>query len=141
VNSISVTGGTAATDDAWSSDFDSSMDNAVSEGRPVFIDFTGYTCSNCKAMESTVFPLQNVQQRFDQMEKVKLYTDGGEDAGRNQELQFELTGTLALPTYVILDPESGTVLDQLIGYTEAEKFESFLNRGLQRYQQIQNKES
>jgi thiol:disulfide interchange protein DsbD len=75
------------------------------------------------------------------MEKVKLYTDGGEDAGRNQELQFELTGTLALPTYVILDPESGTVLDQLIGYTEAEKFESFLNRGLQRYQQIQNKES
>lgn len=141
VNSISVTGGAEATDDGWSSDFDTSLDNAVSEGRPVFIDFTGYTCSNCKAMESTVFPLQNVQQRFDQMEKVKLYTDGGEDAGRNQELQFELTGTLALPTYVILDPESGTVLDQLIGYTEAEKFESFLNRGLQRYRQIQNEES
>jgi thiol:disulfide interchange protein DsbD len=133
VNSIGVAGGGQESDE-WSDDYTASADRAAEEGRPVFIDFTGYTCTNCRAMESTVFPLENIQERFGRMELVKLYTDGGSDARENQQFQFELTGTVALPTYAIVNPETGTVLDQLIGFTKAENFEAFLDRGLERYQ-------
>lgn len=136
VRSISTAGGAAVAEEYWSDDFDSSVENAIAANRPVFIDFTGYTCTNCRAMESTVFPLPNIVQRFDQMERVKLYTDGGQRAAENQRFQFELTGTVALPTYVILDPESGVVLDQLIGFTRAVEFERFLDRGLERHRRI-----
>lgn len=139
VNSI----GTVGTDnnqngEVWSDDYEASLENAISEGKPVFIDFTGYTCTNCRAMENTVFPLENVQQRFEQLEKVKLYTDGGANAEKNQQFQFELTGTVALPTFAIVDAETGRVLDQLIGYTRAEEFENFLDRGIERHKKVNN---
>jgi thiol:disulfide interchange protein len=135
VTSIGATGG-GVQQDVWSDDYDASVERAIAENRPVFIDFTGYTCTNCRAMESTVFPLQNIEQRFNLMERVKLYTDGGAKGPENQKFQFELTGTVALPTYVILDPHTGTVLDQIIGFTRAERFEEFLDRGLERYERV-----
>lgn len=137
VNAIGRGGGVAAAEEAWSDDYERSAERAIAEGRPMFIDFTGYTCTNCRAMESTVFPLSNIVERFDRMEKVKLYTDGGRRANENQRFQFELTGTLALPTYAIVDPYTGTVLDQLIGFTRAAEFEKFLDRGIDRFQRVQ----
>ncbi|MEX0647580.1 MAG: cytochrome c biogenesis protein CcdA [Balneolaceae bacterium] len=136
VNSISMNAGpTGQTTDVWSSDYDASIEAAKAENKPVFVDFTGYTCTNCRAMESTVFPLANIEERFNRMERVKLYTDGGEKGPENQRFQFEMTGTVALPTYVIVDPHSGRVLDQLIGFTRADEFEKFLDRGLNRFTQ------
>ena len=138
VNAISRAGGGPVADEAWSDDFERSAERAIAENRPMFVDFTGYTCTNCRAMESTVFPQQNIAARFEKMEKVKLYTDGGQKANENQRFQFELTGTLALPTYAIVDPHTGNVLDQLIGFTRATEFEKFLDRGLDRFQRVQN---
>lgn len=138
VNSISSGGTGTTTADTWSDNYELSVENAIMENRPLFIDFTGYTCTNCRAMESTVFPLENVQQRFNQMEKVKLYTDGGSNAEKNQQFQFELTGTVALPTYAIVDPNSERLLDQLIGFTKESQFQKFLDRGLERYKRVNN---
>ena len=84
--------------------YEKAIAEAEQENIPVFIDFTGYTCTNCRAMESNVFPLPEVIEQFNKMKLVKLYTDGGADAQKNQQLQFFLTGNVALPTYVILDP-------------------------------------
>ena len=137
VSAIGASGGAGVTADSWSDNYERSVEAGVASDRPVFIDFTGYTCTNCRAMESTVFPRQNIVERFEQMEKVKLYTDGGQNASENQKFQFELTGTLALPTYAIVDPHTGDVLDQLIGFTRAPDFEKFLDRGLERYQRAQ----
>jgi thiol:disulfide interchange protein len=136
VSSIGTGGGNTAAD-TWSDNYERSVEEAISRNRPVFIDFTGYTCTNCRAMESTVFPRENIVERFGQLEKVKLYTDGGQNASENQKFQFELTGTLALPTYAIVDPNTGNVLDQLIGFTRAPEFEKFLDRGLERYRRAQ----
>lgn len=138
VNSIGVAGGGSASANAWSENYEESVDNAIAQNRPLFIDFTGYTCTNCRAMESTVFPQLNIVERFEKMEKVKLYTDGGPRAAENQKFQFELTGTLALPTYAIVDPATGRVLDQLIGFTRAKEFEEFLDRGISRYHRLYN---
>lgn len=133
VNSAAVAGEDSEDSQNWSQDYEVSLERASVNSVPLFIDFTGYTCTNCRAMESTVFVRQNIKERFARMEKVKLYTDGGASADENQAFQFELTGTLALPTYVILDPGTGQVLDQLIGYTRAEDFEKFLDQGLERF--------
>ena len=138
VNSIGAAGGSGAVANMWSENYEESVDNAIAQNRPLFIDFTGYTCTNCRAMESTVFPQLNIVERFEQMEKVKLYTDGGPRATENQKFQFELTGTLALPTYAIVDPNTGRVLDQLIGFTRANEFEEFLDRGINRYHRLNN---
>ena len=122
--------GSSVTDEGWTEDYQAALDEASSEGIPVFIDFTGYTCTNCRAMESNVFPLEEVRERFDQMKLVKLYTDGGSDAQANQQLQFRLTGNVALPTYVILDPNGERVIAQELGYISSEKFVSFLDKGI-----------
>ncbi|MFU8811774.1 MAG: cytochrome c biogenesis protein CcdA [Balneolaceae bacterium] len=136
VNSISMQGGAVAEDEEWSRDYEASVAAAIENDMPLFVDFTGYTCTNCRAMEANVFPVAGVQNYFSQMQKVKLYTDGGSDAQKNQAFQFDLTGTLALPTYAIVDPNTGRVLDQLIGYTRAEPFQEFLERGVERYQRV-----
>ncbi|PKD45123.1 protein-disulfide reductase DsbD family protein [Rhodohalobacter barkolensis] len=138
VRSISAAGGSSAVESEWSDNYDASVETAIADNVPIFVDFTGYTCTNCRAMEATVFPLDNIQEKFSQMEKVKLYTDGGNSAEENQQFQFDLTGTLALPTYAIVDPHSGKVLDQLIGFTRAQDFEEFLSRGIERYQQLRS---
>jgi len=138
VRSISSSGNGEAVESQWSDNYEESLEKAVAENVPVFVDFTGYTCTNCRAMEATVFPLDNIQEKFSQMEQVKLYTDGGSKAEENQQLQFDITGTLALPTYVIIDPHTGQVLDQLIGFTRASEFEEFLNRGIDRYRQVRS---
>lgn len=117
----------------WSNNYEESVQIAGEASMPVFIDFTGYTCTNCRAMETNVFPLEAIQEYFSKMEKVRLYTDDGSDGPENQKFQFELTGTVALPTYVIVNPHSGDVITQLIGYSDKDEFQRFLKQGLNRF--------
>lgn len=124
-------GGSGSADaEGWTQDYEAALEEAKEEGIPVFIDFTGYTCTNCRAMESNVFPLAEVREQFDKMKLVHLYTDGGARAQENQQLQFALTGNVALPTYVILDPNTELVIAQELGYVDEDKFISFLKKGI-----------
>lgn len=138
VSSISQRGGMKETEsDQWSNNYSISVEQAAEQGKPVFIDFTGYTCTNCRAMEANVFPLPVIQDKFEQMELVRLYTDDGTDGPANQKFQFQLTGTVALPTYVIVNPDTEQVIAQLVGYTQKEKFQSFLEQGLREFDEVQ----
>ena len=121
--------------ESWSSNYQASVEKAKKENKPVFIDFTGYTCTNCRAMEANVFPLEPIQKRFAKMEQVRLYTDDGIEGPKNQRFQFELTGTVALPTYVIVNPGNGKILEQLVGYADKKVFQKFLDTGLQEFKQ------
>lgn len=88
----------------WPEDYDVALDHARRQNKMVFIDFTGYTCTNCKLMEHKVLSRPAVQSELERFVPVRLYTDGGPDKKRNQELAKDLAGSLALPLYVILDP-------------------------------------
>jgi len=125
-----------AAEDVWSNSYEASLAAAKEKGTPVFIDFTGWTCTNCRAMETNVFPLANVQNRFEKMELVRLYTDAENHREERQKIQLDLTGTLALPTYAIVNPQNGEVLAQISGYTDKGKFLEFLNDGLQKFNQF-----
>ncbi|MDZ7714613.1 MAG: cytochrome c biogenesis protein CcdA [Balneolaceae bacterium] len=133
-----TSGGNIIESENWSEDYALSVDEAKKENKPIFIDFTGYTCTNCRAMEANIFPLASIQQRFKQMKKVRLYTDDGTDGPKNQKFQFQLTGTVALPTYIVLDPYTEKVLEQFVGMASEQEFKQFLDKGLSSFETTQS---
>ncbi|MBF0240040.1 MAG: thioredoxin family protein, partial [SAR324 cluster bacterium] len=94
--------------------------------KPVFIDFTGYTCVNCRWMEKNVFAAPLVFEMLrENFILVQLYTDGGEGYEENQQLQMNRFNTIALPFYVILSPDNA-VLGKHAGIYSPEAFLLFL---------------
>ena len=90
----------------WIEDLDEAYLMAKDQNKPIFIDFTGYTCTNCRWMEINVFELKEVKMIFEDFILVKLYTDGKEEIHvKNRNLEINRFGTAALPYYVILTPE------------------------------------
>ena len=96
----------------------------------MFIDFTGYTCTNCRWMETNVFKEVEVQNLFNEFIMVRLYTDGGDNYRENQKMEIERFGTAALPFYVVLSP-----IDEEISRfpgmdPDVDKFVDFLEKSL-----------
>ena len=79
-------------------------------------------------MEKNIFSHPDVIELFrNKFMLVQLFTDGGEKAAENQEMQISRFQTVALPLYVILD-ENDNVLVKHAGIIEpAENFLQFLN--------------
>ncbi|MCZ6647567.1 MAG: thioredoxin family protein [SAR324 cluster bacterium] len=94
----------------WLFSLQAGLSEAKVNGKPIFIDFTGYTCVNCRWMEKNVFADPAVYDSFkSQFVLVQLYTDGGDNADINQNLQIERFRTVALPYYVILAPDNSVL--------------------------------
>lgn len=102
------------------------------DGKPVFIDFTGYTCTNCRYMEGAVFPRPEVQSRLEQMVRVTAYTDGTA-AVHEQQRGYQVTRfeTAALPFYALINPYDDSVLATFAGMTsDVAEYVAFLDKGL-----------
>tara|TARA_B100000035_G_C20960824_1_gene536445 strand:- start:667 stop:1176 length:510 start_codon:yes stop_codon:yes gene_type:complete len=125
------TGGASMAEEfTWYRDLDKGLAEAKATGKPVFIDFTGYTCTNCRWMEANAFTKAEVKNRFREMILVQLYTDGGPNHRENQEYEIERFGTAALPYYVILSPYN-EVITTFPGMTRnLDDFLDFLDVGL-----------
>ena len=111
--------------------YQEALARAQATGRNVFIDFTGYVCTNCRWMEANVFPDPRIRALLENYIVVHLYTDGQEEIhGQNRALQQAKFGTVALPFYAIVSPE-GTELARFPGMTrDRERFQKFLRKGL-----------
>ncbi|MBC8103549.1 MAG: thioredoxin family protein [Cytophagales bacterium] len=118
---------------------EAALAQAKAENKPVFIDFTGYTCTNCRWMEKNVFPVPAVKSELEQFVRVRLYTDGGKDGAKNQEYQEKVFGDVALPLYGILTPD-GKPAARSAGITrDPGKFAGFLQKSRTR-QTTRNRE-
>ena len=108
-------------------DYAGALRQAKQEGKAVFIDFTGYTCTNCRWMEANMFPKPAVRRELEKYVRVQLYTDGeGEPYEGFQQMQQEKFNTVAMPLYAILSAD-GTILATFPGLTRSEPaFVSFL---------------
>jgi thiol:disulfide interchange protein DsbD len=85
-------------------DYQGALAQARVQHKPVLIDFTGYTCTNCRWMEANMFPREQVQDALERFVRVRLFTDGNDGRDRSQGiLQQETFGTSALPLYAIVD--------------------------------------
>jgi thiol:disulfide interchange protein/DsbC/DsbD-like thiol-disulfide interchange protein len=89
---------------------------AIAAGTPLFLDFTGITCVNCRAMEERVFPLPAAREQLGRFTRVQLYVDKGAEKKWNADMQEERFGTAAQPYYVVLDPRDESVLGVYEGY-------------------------
>ena len=127
---VNTNGNSMAEQFKWHRDLDSGLMEAKETGKPVFIDFTGYTCTNCRWMEANIFTKREVKDRFNEMILVQLYTDGGPNHRENQEYEIERFGTAALPFYVILSPYDEIIVTFPGMTRDLNNFLDFLDEGL-----------
>ncbi len=107
-------------------DYGAALAQAKAEGKPLFVDFTGVTCTNCRWNEKNVFPRADIKNQLGQFVRVQLYTDRPGDRA-NQQLQLSKFGDVALPLYGVIDPETGAVIDKYAGtITNIGAFSRFL---------------
>ncbi len=109
-------------------DYDGALAKARETNTPVFIDFTGYTCTNCRWMEANMFTKAPVRQQLSKFVRLRLYTDGeGAVYEKQQAMQQSRFGTVALPLYAVMDG-SGKIVEQFPGLTRSEpEFTGFLH--------------
>ena len=83
---------------------------AHAENKLVFINFTGYACTNCHWMKANMFPRPEINGLLKDFVLVDLYTDGTDaESEQNQQLEEKRFGTVAIPFYAILDPDEHTI--------------------------------
>lgn len=125
---------------------------ARATGKPIFIDFTGHGCVNCREMEARVWRDPRVLQRLrEKYVVVALYVDDKTElpaaehydsprdgqrktsiGGRNFDLQITRFHANAQPLYVLLSPDGeGRELVPPRAYDlDADAFVKFLDAGL-----------
>ena len=110
-NSSARFSGKSDSEPKWiENDYQAAIAKAKVENKRVFIDFTGYTCTNCRWMEANVFPKKEVEAELNKFILVHLYTDGeGEIYERQQQMEQDMFGTVALPFYAVVDGDGKTV--------------------------------
>jgi thiol:disulfide interchange protein len=110
-------------------DLNAALAKAKLENRKVFVDFTGYTCTNCRWMEANMFVLPEVRAEMEKYVLASLYTDGeGEVYERQQQYQQDTFQTVALPFYAILN-DNGDPIATFPGLTrDPKEFIDFLRK-------------
>jgi len=130
-------------------DYHQALDCARKQNKPVFIDFTGHGCTNCREMEAVVWSdpqvLQKLQNDFvvtalyvddkTELPESQWYTSRHDNkvkktiGKQNADLQITRWRNNAQPFYLIVD-KSGSVLVSPFGYKkDVEAFLKFLDDG------------
>lgn len=110
-------------------DLDKAKEIARKDKKPIFIDFTGYTCTNCRWMEANIFTKPEVKSELEKFVLVKLFTDGqGEVYAKHQRFQEEKFKTVALPFYAVIK-SNGEIVKTFPGLTRnPSEFVEFLRQ-------------
>ena len=134
-------------------DYDQALACARKLNKPLFIDFTGHGCTNCREMEATVWSDPQVLERLQKdFVVVALYVDDKTElpeaqwytskydnkvkktiGKQNADIQITNLENNAQPFYVIVGKDE-KVLAWPYGYNKSvESFVGFLNRGQMKY--------
>ena len=133
-------------------DYETGMAAARAEGKPVFLDFTGFGCVNCRKMEASVWTDARVADKLkNDYVLISLYVDDKtplaepfkvtDENGNTKTLrtvgakwsylQSHKFGANAQPFYVALDPVTAKPLTGSRGFNEdVSAYLDFLNQGL-----------
>jgi len=141
-------------------DLDQALECAIEQDKPVFIDFTGHGCVNCREMEAVVWSDPEVLSRLrDDYMVVALYVDEKTElpesqwytsdydnkikktmGKQNADLQIRWYGNNAQPFYVLLDPKYPQhPLVEPVAYDKSiPNFIEFLDQGLEAHKSRRN---
>lgn len=137
-------------------DYDQALACARQQNKPIFIDFTGHGCTNCREMEAVVWSDPEVLKRLrNDFVVVALYVDDKTElpesswytstydkkvkktiGKQNADLQITNLNNNAQPFYVLLGTDE-RVLVTPYGYEkDVSSFVRFLDSGIQKFRQI-----
>ncbi len=107
----------------WYQDYEQARQKALAEHKPLFIDFTGVNCQNCRANEKSVFlkPDKSGDQLKNRV-RVQLYTDtvpnasltaeeAKSEAEKNSKRECETFREISTPLYVVFQPDENRAED------------------------------
>lgn len=134
-------------------DYDQALSCARAQDKPVFVDFTGHGCNNCREMENSVWSDPEVLKMLrDEYVVVALYVDdktemAEEDwavsekngkvkktiGSKNIDFQETRFGANAQPYYVLLDNDGDMLMIPRSYSKDKAAFLTFLKKGLDNY--------
>ncbi len=131
-------------------DYDEALKASKTLNKPVFVDFTGHGCTNCREMENRVWSDPEVQKRLrENFVMAALYVDDkvielpqaewytNKDGRKvkllgkkNAEIQIEKFGANAQPFYVILDSDGNSLVPPHAYDLDIASYIKFLDDGV-----------
>jgi thiol:disulfide interchange protein len=147
--------------------FDDGLAEAKRSGKPLFVDFTGYGCVNCRKMEETVWYKPGVIEHLkNDYVVVSLYVDDKERLFPDDKFKYLLDprtgdkmrtvgdkwsafqvnnfGVTAQPYYVLMHNDGKTLLNRPTDYNggkDAAAYSAFLNCGLDAFTKVKADEA
>lgn len=130
-------------------DYKQALEESKKQNKPIFIDFTGHACVNCRKMEEYVWAKPEVLKRLqNDFIIVSLYADERKElpenewytsprdgkvkktiGEQNQDLQISKYNFSAQPQYVIIDANENKLSGPNFFDTDEQKFVEFLDKG------------
>lgn len=137
-------------------DYEQALAYSKQVGKPVLLDFTGWSCVNCRKMEESVWPDPAVLRRLkEEYILVSLYVDDRTElaaeeqyvsdfSGRTirrvgqkwSDLQASRFGTNAQPFYVIVDGEGDQLVPARAYDEDIAAYVAFLDSGLTAFNRL-----
>jgi thiol:disulfide interchange protein DsbD len=112
----------------WLKDLTTARRKALTENKPVFIDFRADWCTICRELERKVFPRPEIRVLLEKMVTVKV------DATNNTpeiEALLKEYSVIGLPTLIVLDSEGNEISDlRMVGDITAEQLATNLSSAL-----------
>ena len=129
-------------------DYDEAIEYAKKVNKPLFLDFTGFACENCRVMEHNVWSKPHILEMLkNDFIIVSLFVDSKYKLKKNDwsydknnspitqlglknlNIQTEKFKNAAQPLYVIIDSNENIISDP-IGYCDEQVFYNFLKKGI-----------
>lgn len=130
-------------------DYEEGLAYAKTVNKPVLIDFTGWSCTNCRKMEASVWPDKEVLRRLQEdYVLISLYVDDKTELSENEKYQSAFSGkkvnsigqkwsdfqaskfgTNSQPYYVIADHEGNTLIAPQAFNLDINNYRKFLESG------------
>ncbi|MEQ8240534.1 MAG: cytochrome c biogenesis protein CcdA [Cyclobacteriaceae bacterium] len=134
-------------------DYNQALACAKAVGKPLFIDFTGHGCVNCREMEQRVWSDPEVLKRLNEnFVLVALYVDDKTELDKNQWYESAYDGKIkktigkqnadfqitrfqnnAQPFYAILDQNENLIISPKAYDLNVNSFVSFLDEALEKF--------
>ena len=137
-------------------DYEQALACARQQNKPIFIDFTGHGCTNCREMEAVVWSDPNVLQRLNndyvilalyvddktQLPESEWYTSPHDGkvkktiGKQNADMQITRLDNNAQPFYVLLGTDERVLVRPYSYDRSVEKFVKFLDAGKLKFNEL-----
>lgn len=131
-------------------DYQEGLEYARKVNKPVLIDFTGWSCVNCRKMEASVWPDPEVLRRLkEEYVLISLYVDDKTELEASEkyvsdfsgksinrigqkwsDMQASVYGTNSQPYYVIVDGEGKSLVPPQAYNLDIDNYIQFLDSGI-----------